>query len=74
MDVCDEGEKKIIGEASYLTLRFIMKALMGIWIVMLILEFVFQIGLVAVIQPVIVFGMIMIGYMWNGMRIQKRGK
>lgn len=74
MDSCDEAEKKQIGQASYRAFRVTGHACIVLWVVLLILDFTFGIGVLPAFAVLLLWGILQVSYILECIRLSKREK
>lgn len=74
IDSCDEAEKKQIGQASYRAYRVTGNACPVLWVVLLILDFTFGIGVLPASVALLLWGILQVSYILECIRLSKREK
>ena len=74
IDSCDEAEKKQIGQASYRAYRVTGNACLVLWVVLLILDFTFGIGVLPASVALLLWGILQVSYILECIRLSKREK
>lgn len=72
MDSCDEAEKKQIGQASYRAFRVTGNACIVLWVVLLILDFTFGVGVLPASVVLLLWGILQVSYILECIRLSKR--
>ena len=62
MDSCDEAEKAQMGQAAYQAFRVATVTCLVLWVVLTVLNFSFDIGLLPVLMVLILFGVLQVTY------------
>lgn len=62
MDSCDEAEKAQMGQAAYQAFRVATGTCLVLWVVLTVLNFSFDIGLLPVLMVLILFGVLQVTY------------
>lgn len=62
MDSCDEAEKAQMGQAAYQAFRVANGTCLVLWVVLTVLNFSFDIGLLPVLMVLILFGVLQVTY------------
>ena len=71
MDSCDEAERAQIGQACYTAYRMGNKVCVFLWVALLILNFVFDFGLLPIAAVLVVWGVMQTAYALECIRLQK---
>ncbi len=72
MDSCDEAERAQIGQACYTAYRMGNKVCVFLWVALLILNFVFDFGLLPIAAVLVVWGVMQTAYALECIRLSKR--
>ena len=72
MDSCDEAERAQIGQACYTAYRMGNKVCVFLWVALLILNFVFDFGLLPIAAVLVVWGLMQTAYALECIRLSKR--
>ena len=72
MDSCDEAEKAQIGQACYTAYMVGTKVCIFLWVALLILNFVFDFGLLPIAAVLVVWGVMQMAYALECIRLSKR--
>ena len=72
MDSCDEAERAQIGQACYTAYRVGNKVCVFLWVALLILNFVFDFGLLPIAAVLVVWGVMQTAYALECIRLSKR--
>ena len=70
-ETCDEAERAQIGQASYRAFRFTSLFCLFLWLALLILSFVFHIGLLPMAAVLLVWAVLQVSYILECIRIGK---
>lgn len=62
MDSCDEAERAQIGQAAYQAFRVATGTCLVLWVVLTVLNFSFDIGLLPVLMVLIIYGVLQVTY------------
>lgn len=73
MDSCDEAERQQIGQAAFKAFRAAGNACMGIWLVLVIADMEFEVGLLPSFVVLLLWGVLQVSYVLECIRIS-RGK
>jgi len=73
MDSCDEAERRQIGQACYAAYRVTGNVCIGFWLVLVILSFVYDIGVLPLFSVMLIWGVMQVAYVLAGMKLE-RGK
>lgn len=71
MDSCDEAERAQIGQASYQAVRAATIACLVLWVVLTILNFSFDIGLLPALTVLVVLGVLQVTYCLTCIRLSR---
>ena len=71
-EVCDEAERAQIGQACYTAYRMGNKVCVFLWVALLILNFVFDFGLLPIAAVLVVWGVMQTAYALECIRLSKR--
>ena len=71
-DSCDEAERAQIGQACYTAYRMGNKVCVFLWVALLILNFVFDFGLLPIAAVLVVWGVMQTAYALECIRLSKR--
>lgn len=74
LDSCDEAERHQIGQAAYRAYRATGKACTVLWVVLLILDFIFDIGILPAFVALLLWGILQVSYIIECIRMSKREK
>ncbi len=72
MDTCDEAERAQIGQASYQAYRLGSGACLVLWVALLLGSYVFDIGLLAMSLPLLIWGVLQVSYTLACLRLGRR--
>ena len=72
MDSCDEAERAQIGQACYRAYMVGTKVCIFLWVVLLILNFVFDFGLLPIAAVLVIWGVMQTAYALECIRLSKR--
>ena len=72
MDSWDEGERAQIGRACYTAYMVGTKTCIFLWVALLILNFVFDFGLLPIAAVLVVWGVMQTAYALECIRLSKR--
>lgn len=72
MESCDEAERAQIGQACYTAYRMGNKVCVFLWVALLILNFVFDFGLLPIAAVLVVWGVMQTAYALECIRLSKR--
>ena len=72
MDSCDEAERAQIGQACYTAYRMGNEVCVFLWVALLILNFVFDFGLLPIAAVLVVWGVMQTAYALECIRLSKR--
>lgn len=73
MDSCDEAEQRRIGQASYAAYRVTGNVCVGLWLVLMLLVFVYDIGVLPLFSVMLIWGVMQVTYVLVSMKLE-RGK
>ncbi len=73
LDSCDEAERQQIGQAAFRAFRTAGNACLGIWLVLMIADMEFQVGLLPSFVVLLLWGILQVSYVLECIRIS-RGK
>ena len=71
MDSCDEAERAQIGQACYTAYRMGNKVCVFLWVALLILNFVFEFGLLPIAAVLVIWGVMQTAYALECIRLSK---
>lgn len=71
---CDEAEKAQIGQASYRAYRVTGTACIVLWVALLILDFIFGVGVLPAFVVLLLWGIMQVSYILECIRLSKREK
>ena len=71
MDSCDEAERAQIGQASYQAVRAATIACLVLWVVLTILNFSFDIGLLPALTVLVILGVLQVTYCLTCIRLTR---
>lgn len=71
-EVCDEAERAQIGQASFRAFRTVNVLCPFLWLVFLLLDFLFPIGLMPMVAVLLVWAVLEVSYIFECMRLSKR--
>ena len=74
MDSCDEAERQQIGQASYHAFRIAGSACVWIWVVLIVLDFTFDIGILPAFVAMLLWGILQMSYALECIRLAKRSR
>lgn len=72
LDSCDEAEQRQIGQAAYRAYRVTTMACLVLWVALLVLDIVFQFGLLPVFAVLLLWGILQVSYILECIRLTKR--
>ncbi|HJB30736.1 MAG TPA: DUF3169 family protein [Candidatus Oscillibacter excrementavium] len=72
MESCDEAERAQIGQACYTAYRVGTKVCIFLWVALLILNFVFEFGLLPIAAVLVIWGVMQTAYALECIRLSKR--
>ncbi len=72
MESCDEAEQRQIGQAAYRAYSVTTQACIGIWLALVVLSFVFDLGILPVFVVTLVWGIQQVSYILACIRLGKR--
>lgn len=72
MESCDEAERAQIGQACYTAYRMGNKVCVFLWVALLILNFVFEFGLLPIAAVLVIWGVMQTAYALECIRLSKR--
>ena len=71
MDSCDEAEKAQMGQAAYQAFRVATVTCLVLWVVLTVLNFSFDIGLLPVLMVLILFGVLQVTYCLSCIKLSR---
>ena len=71
MDSCDEAEKAQMGQAAYQAFRVATGTCLALWVVLTVLNFSFDIGLLPVLMVLIIYGALQVTYCLTCIRLSR---
>lgn len=74
LESCDEAERQQIGQASYRACRAAGTACVALWVVLLVLDFTFEIGVLPSFVALLLWGVLQVSYILECIRLSKREK
>lgn len=72
LDSCDEAEQRQIGQAAYRAYRAATMACLVLWVALLVLDIIFQFGLLPVFVVLLLWGILQVTYILECIRLEKR--
>jgi hypothetical protein len=73
MDSCDESEKRQIGQACYKAYRAASNTCLWLWVVLLVVHYAFDTGLLPIAAVLVVFGVLQVVYTLECIRLSRKG-
>ena len=73
MDSCDESEKRQIGQACYKACRAATNTCLWLWVVLLVVHYAFDTGLLPIVAVLVVFGVLQVVYTLECIRLSRKG-
>lgn len=74
LESCDEAERQQIGQAAMRAYRATGSACIALWVVLLILDFAFDIGILPSFVALLLWGILQVSYILECIRLEKRKK
>lgn len=73
IDSCDESEKRQIGQACYKAYRAATNTCLWLWVVLLVVHYAFDTGLLPIAAVLVVFGVLQVVYTLECIRLSRKG-
>ncbi len=70
MDSCDEAERRQIGQACYAAYRVTGNLCIGLWLALMILGFVYDIGILPLFSVMLIWGVMQVSYVLASMKLE----
>jgi len=74
MDSCDEAEQRQIGQACYAAYRVTGNVCIGLWLVLMLLDFVYDIGILPQFSVMLIWGVMQVAYVLASMKLEHKSK
>ena len=71
---CDEAEKAQIGQASYKAYKAAGMTCMVLWVVLILLDYIFEVGLLPVFLVLLIWGVLTVSYTLESIRLSRKNK
>lgn len=74
MDSCDEAERQQIGQAAFRAFRTASSACTWIWVVLVVLGFLFDVGILPAFVVMLLWGILQVSYTLECIRLSQKGR